>query len=394
MSDGVLFLSHRVPYPPNRGDKIRSWNILNAIAAIAPVHVVAFADQGTSGQVPAPIKEISASVTLIPPTRSRLAAMMSALATGRPASVELFRDDRVQTRVDVLVRDGTISTIYAFSGQMGQYVRPNSPVRFVMDFVDMDSAKFEALGSRSGLTGLANRREARRLFAFERSLAQRADLSLFVSDAEANLFRDRTGLSDRVAVLENGIDVERFDPLGVAPAPHDCGSPLIVFTGQMDYAPNIEAVSVFARKAMPAIRTIHPNAGFAIVGRAPTLDVRLLERLPGVHVTGEVDDTRAWLASADVVVAPLLLARGIQNKVLEAMAMGRPVVASSAAAEGIDAVPGRDFLVSDGSGAVLSLLGDRARAAAIGAAARSRMLERYRWDRQLSALPDILGLAS
>jgi polysaccharide biosynthesis protein PslH len=393
VSGEVLFLAHRVPYPPNRGDKIRSWNILNAIARLAPVHVVAFADPGGGPSVPGPLKAIAASATLFAPPASRMGAMGAALFSGRPASVEAFRQSRVQTKVDELLATGAIGTVYAFSGQMGQYVRPGQSARFVMDFVDMDSAKFAAQGEGRGLSAFAHRREAKRLFAFEKMIAEQADLGLFVSEAEAVLFRGRSGLgTDKIGVLENGIDVSHFDPARSYSAVETKGSPLIVFTGQMDYAPNVEAVCGFARSAMPAIRAIHPNATFAIVGRSPTLDVRILERLPGIQVTGEVDDTRSWLAASDVVVAPLSLARGIQNKVLEAMAMGRPVVASSAAAEGIDAVAGRDFVIGHGAGPVLALLGNRDRAASLGVSARRRMIDRYGWERQLSALPGILGL--
>ena len=395
MNREVLFLSHRVPYPPNRGDKIRSWHILNAIARHAPVHVVAFADPGSERLVPAPLRAVAASATFITPPASRIGAMASALFSGRPASVEAFRQRQLQAKVDELLRSGAIGTIYAYSGQMGQYVHGGQSARFVMDFVDMDSAKFAAQGTRRGLSGFAHRREALRLFAFEKAVAERADISLFVSEAEAELFRTRSDLgADRIGVLENGIDVSHFDPARPYLAVETKGSPLIVFTGQMDYAPNVEAVCGFARSALPAIRAIHPNAAFAIVGRAPTLDVRLLERLPGIQVTGEVDDTRSWLAAADVVVAPLLLARGIQNKVLEAMAMGRPVVASPAAAEGIDAVVGQDLLVGQGAGPVLALLGNRDRAASLGASARRRMIERYGWERQLAALPEILRLGA
>jgi glycosyltransferase involved in cell wall biosynthesis len=169
--------------------------------------------------------------------------------------------------------------------------------------------------------------------------------------------------------------------------------PLIVFTGQMDYAPNITAVTRFAHDSLPAIRARFPSVTFAIVGRAPTPAVQSLVALPGVTVTGAVDDVRGWLAAAAVVVAPLDLARGIQNKVLEAMAMARPVVASPAAFEGIEATPGRDLIVAepaDEAAAVIDLLGDIAKASAIGAAARARVVAGYAWERQLAPLATIL----
>ncbi len=164
----------------------------------------------------------------------------------------------------------------------------------------------------------------------------------------------------------------------------------------MDYRPNIDAVRWFAGDILPLIRRQHPAARFTIVGRAPTDEVRALARLPGVAVTGEVADVRPWLAAADAVVAPLLLARGVQNKLLEAMAMARPVVASAAAAEGIDAVAGEHLLVADDAAgmaaAVGSLFDDRKGAGRMGQAARVRMISRYGWDARLAPLGELLGL--
>jgi glycosyltransferase involved in cell wall biosynthesis len=160
----------------------------------------------------------------------------------------------------------------------------------------------------------------------------------------------------------------------------------------MDYRPNIEAVTAFAEEAMPAIRRSHAQSTFAIVGRAPPPAVLRLAEREGVIVTGAVPDVRSWLAAADVVVAPLRIARGIQNKVLEAMAMARPVVASPAAFEGIDAEPGRDLVVaSDEGAAVCDLLGDPLAAAAIGKAARRQMEQSYRWSARLAPLAAMLA---
>ncbi len=311
--------------------------------------------------------------------------MVRALVSGRPASVEAFLEPDLALTVGDLVDDERIDTIYAFSGQMAGYVPPDFAGRFAMDFVDMDSAKFAQLG------GFANMQEAKRLLAWEVAAAKRADASLFVSAAEAALFKDRTRLTAQV--LGNGIDLDHFAPdhgavsvlTGWTPA--FAGEQLIVFTGQMDYAPNVEAVTDFARDALPRI----PGAQFAIVGRAPTAVVRALasER---VTVTGEVPDTRPWLARAAVVVAPLKLARGVQNKVLEAMAMGKAVVLSPGAAQGIDAVDGVHFIVADDPApAVAALLADPARTAAIGAAARARMIARYGWEAQMQPLAGIMG---
>ncbi len=395
MTGEILFLAHRLPFPPNRGDKIRSWNIVKALTAIAPVHVASLYDVADPDDVmDTELGKIAASVSLFPPRFGKLGAMAHALVGGQPASVSAFQSTALQKHVNQLLESGAISAIYAYSGQMAQFV-PHSlgGTRFVMDFVDMDSAKFATYGTqKSGFSGFANRMEAKRLFAFEQAVARRADLSLFVSDAEAALFRRETGLSAaQVQALENGIDLALFDPSLSYSAVKAGQGPLIVFTGQMDYAPNVEAVIGFVKDQLPTIRAAQPAAQFAIVGRAPTAEVKALAACDGVIVTGAVDDTRDWLAAASVVVAPLKLARGIQNKVLEAMAMAKAVVASPAAAEGIDAAPDRDFIVSDQPQAVIDLLGNPPRVAVLGAAARARMVARYSWPARLAGLPAIMG---
>ena len=386
MTGEILFLAHRLPWPPDRGDRIRSWHMLRALAKLAPVHVIAPVDD-PADLIHVPAVEAVAASVVAQPRGSKLAGIARALRTGMPASVATFVVPGLEAAVAARIATGRIGTVFAFSSQMAHYVPHELAARFVMDFVDMDSAKFASLGAKAyGLSGFALRREASRLFNWEVATARRADVSLFVSEAEAAMFCSRTGLAAQV--VENGVDAEHFSPAAVVPAsaPH----PLIVFTGQMDYAPNVEAVTAFARDTLPLIRQAH----FAIVGRGPTAAVRALasER---VTVTGEVPDTRPWLAAADVVVAPLLLARGIQNKILEAMAMARPVVASSPAAEGIDATDSRHLIVADGpqaqADAITGLLSDPARAAAIGAAARARVVERYSWDARLSPLARLIG---
>jgi sugar transferase (PEP-CTERM/EpsH1 system associated) len=377
----ILFLAHRLPFPPNRGDRIRSWHILQALAKIAPVHVAALIDDEADRAHLATVASVAASVTVETRNPSKLRAMAAALLRGTPASVEAFRNTKLQAGIAALLKQHPIDSIYAFSGQMAAYVPSDFTGRFVMDFVDMDSAKFDQLG------GFANRQEAKRLLSWELATARRASASVFVSTAEADLFNSKTGLPAQT--LGNGIDLVHFDPDNVTPVAKD--GPLIVFTGQMDYAPNIHAVVDFARTRLPRIVAEIPDARFAIVGRAP---VSLVTNLagPNIIVTGEVPDTRPWLAAADVVVAPLDLARGVQNKILEAMAMARPVIASSAAAQGIDAVHGREIIVTDSPAtAVIDLLQNPPKASAIGTAARACMEQRYRWNAQLAPLSAIVA---
>ncbi len=339
----ILFLVHRAPWPPDRGDRIRSWHMFEALAKLAPVHVAALADsEEDAAAAHAKMAPLCASLCIEVRRASRPLALVQAVLHREPASNRLFRNAELTEHVGALLALGTISHIVAFSGQMAQYLPADFDGPILMDFVDVDSAKFAAYAAQDKRQPLhwVHKREAARLGAFEAEVARRVDTSLFVSEAEAALFRDRSGLgAERVQAVENGIDTARFDP---APELDTVGTdegPLAVFTGQMDYRPNIDAVRWFANDILPLVRQRHAQARFAIVGRAPADEVRALEKLPGVMVTGEVADVRPWLAAADVVVAPLLLARGVQNKLLEAMAMARPVVASAAAAEGIDAAP-------------------------------------------------------
>ena len=396
----ILFLVHRAPWPPDRGDRIRSWHMFEALAKLAPVHVAALADNtGDALTARTKMTPLCKSLAIDVRKTSRPIALAQAVLHGEPVSNRLFQSAALARHVAGLIAQGRITHIVAFSGQMAQYVPAGFDGPVLMDFVDVDSAKFAAYAEQDKRQPLnwVHKREARELGVYEAQVARRANASLFVSEAEAALFRERSGLdADRIRAVENGIDTDRFDPAIPFDQVGAGKGPLAVFTGQMDYRPNIDAVRWFAADILPLVRKRHPSARFAIVGRAPTDEVRALEKLPGVTVTGEVPDVRPWLAAADAVVAPLLLARGVQNKLLEAMAMARPVVASTAAATGIDALPGEHLLVAEGADgiadAVCVLFDDRAAAMPMGQAARARMIARYGWDARMAPLGELLGL--
>ena len=393
----ILFLAHRIPWPADRGDKIRSHHILRHLAGIVPVHVGAFADDDRDMGFIAEMEPNFASVHVEKREKPQWRAGIEALRTGAPVSVASFASGGMAAWVNGLLGSRRISHIFVFSGQMAQYVPESFDGKFIMDFVDVDSAKFESYaGEGNPAMRWVNAREGRMLSAFEHTIARRADANLFVSDAEAALFRQRSGLdANSVMALSNGIDTVSYDPDSDIPdAKRLPNGKLIMFTGQMDYRPNIEAVSDFAQRAMPAIRKAHKGAKFVIVGRNPTDAVRGLANLDGVVVTGSVDDVRSWLKAASVVVAPLRIARGIQNKVLEAMAMAKPVVASAAAAEGIDAQHEEHFQVAQNIeeeiSQVCSLLADPGGAKRLGTRARSHVVAQYGWDRQLALLNEIM----
>ena len=394
----TLFIAHRIPFPPDRGDKIRSHHLLRALAELGPVHVATLGETPADFAVEPLLAQIAASHCLVKRPRNLSLAGVRALASNRPVSLVAFGSPRLHAWIANLLASRPIDTIFVFSGQMGQYVPKTFTGRLVIDLCDVDSAKFEAYArDGKGMRRWIDAREARLLAAEEARLAQRADTVLLVSESEASLFRNRIGKqSVDVRPLGNGIDTELFDPARVPPQ-HELlekTGPDIVFTGQMDYPPNVAAARRTAEILMPAIRAVHREATFHIVGRAPSPEVRALDGLNGTRVWGEVPDVRPFLAGADLVVAPLAIARGVQNKVLEAMAMACPVVLTPEAATGIGASPGKHYAVAGSDTelieAALRLLGNGGAGSAMGAAARRFVVVHKNWSSALAALPDIV----
>lgn len=396
----ILFLAHRIPFPPDRGDKIRSHHLLKALADIAPVHVGCFADTVSDLAHEHLLAEISASHCLIRRRKTMAVAGAQALAARKPVSLTAFDHRALHGWVRQTLVANQIDTIFVFSGQMGQYVPDGFQGRVVIDLCDVDSAKFESYGQSGKFPrNWIDAREGALLAAEEARLAQRAHLTVLVSAAEAALFRSRIPASsaDNVMVLGNGIDAGFFDPqsapphsdLASAPGPH------FVFTGQMDYAPNIAAAQRVMSRFLPRIREIHPGAQFHVVGRAPVARLLAQDGQGGVRVWGEVPDVRPFLSAADIVIAPLEIARGVQNKVLEAMAMARPVLLTPEAATGIHAEDGVHFAVEADDDALVSralaLIADLPATAIMAAAARRYVTDHQSWPAMLAHLGPIIG---
>ena len=403
MTGEILFLSHRVPFPPNRGDKIRSHHVLKHLAALAPVHVATFADNAQDMAEAPELAALAASHCLIERTKSMPRAGLEALAKGAPVSLTAFHDPVLAAYVRKVLAERPIAVIYAFSGQMGQYIPAEFGGRVVFDFVDVDSAKFEAYAA----AGTAPRRwidarEGRLLRAEEARLARRAEVSLLVSSEEAALFRARLLAQDRaecdVRALRNGIDAQFFNPAGCTPAPElaECTGPRLIFTGQMDYAPNVAAAQRVIDRLLPAIRAAIPTATFHVVGRNPPQALRAQHGRGGVHVWGGVDDIRRYLIAADLALVPLEIARGVQNKVLEAMAMERAVVLTPAAATGIGGGDGVHYAAADSDAELAArctaLLSDPRARGTLGKAARRFVVDTLSWQATLAPLSMMLGL--
>lgn len=391
----LMFLCHRIPYPPDKGDKIRAYHLIEHLRARFRVHLGCFIDDPADAVHLPALRARVASLGCFPldPRRARLRALWRC-RPGMPLLTGYFHDPALASWVDATVREQGVSQIVVFSAAMAQYADRISGMPKLLDFVDIDSEKFAAYGRTSAWPKrLVWAREGRTLLAYERAAVRRFDRSLFVSEAERGQFTRLAPESEALTMaIGNGVDLDYFSPDFAGASPLPAGRKIILFTGAMDYRPNIEAVRWFVDEVMPDLGAFDPL--FVIVGSNPGPMVLGLAREGSVMVTGRVADTRPYLARADLVVAPLQIGRGVQNKVLEAMAMARPVLATSAAFTGIAAVAGRDLLVADGAAcwidqAVSVLAG---RHGAMGMAARMAVEARHSWARALAPLDAVLGV--
>lgn len=339
----LMFLAHRIPYPPNKGDKIRSFHLLKYLAEHFDIYLGTFVDDPDDWQYCAVVRRYCADAFFVErkPTWHKLLSARG-LVTGEALSVAYYRSAAMQEWLDQVVRREGIERALLFCSPMAQFLAPGTIAdqlikRRVIDFVDLDSEKWRQYAQqRRGPMRWLYSREATRLLAAEVSAAGQSSSTYFVSAQEAVLFQERApNCSAAVGYFQNGVDTEYFKPDPALLRPYPVGTRALVFTGAMDYLPNIDAVTVFANAIFPQLRSSYPDLEFWIVGGKPSKVVRDLADKPGVHVTGRVADVRPFVQHAIAAVAPMTIARGVQNKVLEALAMGKPVIASPQAMEGI-----------------------------------------------------------
>ncbi|MDP2267026.1 MAG: TIGR03087 family PEP-CTERM/XrtA system glycosyltransferase [Thiobacillus sp.] len=386
--DGLLFLAHRIPFPPNKGDKIRSFHLLRHLSTRYAIHLGAFVDDPDDWQYRDALKPYCASIKLLPlnPRRAKLGSLRG-LFSGEALTLPYYRNKELLHWAAGLADTGKVSRGLAFSSAMAQFM-PENLERRVLDMVDVDSDKWTqyAPTQRWPLDWVYGR-EGRKLAEWEAHVAQDFDATLLVSQAEAALLQQRAPHAQhKISAFENGVDAGYFSPDRDYPNPYAQTVQNIVFTGAMDYWPNIDAVSWFAEQIFPRVREVIPGAQFTIVGSRPSEAVLALASHPGVVVTGGVPDVRPYLAHAACAVAPLRIARGVQNKVLEAMAMARPVIASAQAAEGLRAEAGRDFTLAEGEAEFARAVVDKLQHPESAALARESVLTHYDWTRNLAVI--------
>jgi len=384
----ILYLCHRIPYPPNKGDKIRAFHELRALASRHEVDVFTLADEAVDLSTKSGLAGHCHSLTVVPlnPKISRLRALPY-LLTRTPLTLPYFYSRELQGEVRSAVSRGGYDRIFVYCSAMAQYVEQVSDIPIVMDFVDVDSDKWTqyAKFTRFPMSAV-HRREGRALRRYEQRLCEKAACVVVTTDREAQLVRE-IHPGARVEVVTNGVDAAYFSPEAIPP---DRATPAVIFTGDMAYFPNEEAVVNFAQRVFPLVRLSVPNARFLVVGRNPSPRVQALASAEGVVVTGFVPDVRAYLAQARVAVAPFSIAAGIQNKILEAMAFGLPVVATSKVLQGLrgciaEVVESADTPSEMAEKIVLLLLASD-RASSKGSEGRRLVADNYRWEDALDRL--------
>ena len=387
--DDLLFLAHRIPYPPDKGEKIRAWHFLRHLARLYRVHLACLIDNPEDVRYVAALEEICASVCWRPLAswRGKLRSLPGAFS-GAPLTRGYFHDRQLSKAIARIIAQHQPMRFFVYSSAMTPYVAGYSSARCVVDMVDVDSEKWRHYAENAGgLMRFVYAREARTLLTLERQAASSADSVIFVSRAEADLFcRLAPEAVERVHHINNGVDCHYFDPALQFPNPV-AGPPAIVFVGAMNYRPNVDAIQWFTTEIMPSLRSLNEAPALWIVGSKPSAAVQKLAA-PDVHITGWVADVRPYLAHAAAVVAPLRMARGVQNKVLEAMAMSVPVIVSPQAREGLEGCKDDELIEAKSAEEFVSAIRRVLMGAltGFGSRARERVVRDFSWQSSVDAL--------
>jgi sugar transferase (PEP-CTERM/EpsH1 system associated) len=359
----ILFLAHRIPYPPDKGEKIRAFHELKFLGTRHTVDLFCFADSEAEASQQTALRSHCRRIYV--ETRSRTKIFTGAVRSflrGEPLSCGFFYSREFQDKVQGALAAESYDVIFVYCSSMAQYVPWPLAAPVVMDFVDIDSAKWSQYGKRSRPPlSWVYEREARTLAAHEQKWARVSSSTIVATRQEAALLCGEA--IPAAEVVNNGVEIPAEREGGI-PIKIRGLQPFALFVGTMDYRPNVDAVEYFAEEILPRIRVSHPELKFLIVGRNPTRRVCKLARNPGVVVTGTVPDVEVYLAACTVVVAPFRIAQGIQNKLLEALAVGKPIVSTPGPAAAIAATHGETLLIADTPGkfadAVVALLDDPA----------------------------------
>jgi sugar transferase (PEP-CTERM/EpsH1 system associated) len=395
MKPRVLYVTHRVPWPPDRGDRIRTWNILKFLSSRADVDLACLADEPAPEETIASLRRVTRRLAIVPHQGwSRYVNGLKSLICGGTITEGMFHSPQLKAQLQNWAQSQGWDAALASSSGIAAMTAPSvigDVRRRWIDLIDVDSEKwYEYSRTARFPKSILYRTEGRRLRAVESGLARDCEKLLVVSEAEVQLFRQFCA-TDRIVAVANGVDTDYFSR---RPSETECHQ-TCVFVGVMNYLPNVDAVCWFVSEVWPRVRDRYPSAKFQIVGKSPSAEVLALGKTAGVEVIGSVPDVRPWLNRATCAVIPLRIARGIQNKVLEAMACGCPVISSSAPLRGIAAEPGLHLLRADSAdewvNEISRVFQDPCLQQEIGFAAETWVRQHHCWDACLETLNDMTG---
>lgn len=389
----ILFLAHRIPFPPIKGDKIRSFHEIKLLSQKHRISLVCLADDKRDLQYADNLHSYCQSVDVVylSPIQAKLQALLALFTSRKPLSLPYFFSKTLYSIVQQKLREQQYDIILIFSSSMAQYVTHIHEIPKVMDFVDVDSDKWAQYAKYARFPySYIYRLESRRLRSYEAFIAKTFQYSIFVSPKEKEDFQKSVGSEARVEAIAHGIDITMFHP---SDEPYDPNR--LVFTGAMDYFANVETMLYFVREILPLIQQKIPHVILYIVGSKPAPEIiRLGEQYTNIVVTGFVEQIQPYVIQSAVFVAPMRIGRGINNKILEAMAMGVPVITSSLGFEGIPGEPQRDIFVADDphefARYTCTLMLNPEQRKAVAIRARKTIEEQCNWEKNIEQLEMLL----
>ncbi|MCF2947771.1 TIGR03087 family PEP-CTERM/XrtA system glycosyltransferase [Paraglaciecola aquimarina] len=392
----ILILAQRVPFPPNKGEKLRTFHQLEYLKRNG-FKISLLAPHETEDELKyfAELEEKYCERVITHKLKPKYLSLPMGLLTNKPLSVANFYHPKLQSQFDKLIEDVSFDAIMCSASSLAEYIFKSKVVsnlkeqpRFIMDFMDLDSDKWAQYASKSGFPmSFVYQRENKLMGRFERRIVDIFDACFFISQAEIDLFNQNSSKSksSNIHVIENGLDRTMFFPPAKA---RQTEQPVFLFAGVMNYPPNIDAVMWFVKNVWQEVLSNWPNAKFYIAGMNPSDKIQQLAELQGIQVTGFVDDIKPYFDQANIFVAPFRIARGVQNKVLQAFACGLPVIATSMGAEGVRYNAGQDILLADTPDEFIKqislLLSDHDLYNRLNINAIENIKENYSWDSLLA----------
>jgi len=384
----ILFVCHRVPFPPNKGDKIRAFNIIKFLSEKHEIYLCSSYDERIDIQARNALRKLCKEVHIfyLNPFLSKLKAILSFLRN-KPMSVGYFNSRGLKTKVEEILRKEKIDLVFAYSSPSAQYCI-GKKIRKIMDFVDCDSGKWEQYGRiLPPPLSYLYRREHKQLRRYEKKIIEEFDSCIVITELERNEFAKFSD-TRKMQVILNGVDAGYFKPN------YSNNPSRIIFTGAMDYYANVDSVVYFANRIFPRIKKDFPEVEFYIVGPRPVSEIRKLAGLDGVFIKGFVNDIRSVYDNASIAVVPSFrIAQGLQNKILEAMACGLAVVTTTKAVSCLKVKSGIEVLIADDDSdfaeKVVRLLKDKSLCLDIGKRARIYVEQYHNWQKNLSKLDNL-----